>query len=517
MEDGPRIGGKYRLTRLIGAGGMGQVWSARHEVTEREFAVKLLLPQAATNADLVARFVREAKISGKLRHPNILEIFDVATAPELQGTPFLVMELLHGVTLEAAIRAHGRLPLRFTLLVAIAVTRALVVAHGRGVIHRDLKPANVLLHRDPMGAVVPKLLDFGISKLTSVDASNEEAHGITHTGAVLGSPRFMSPEQVSSLKDLDARSDVHALGVLVWWCLVGGSPYGVQALHGLLLEILSERRPRLLDVLPDAPPGVSDFVSRAFAREREQRYATAADALAVLEAELAKLGPGPTLETHAWVDDLLAGVPPQELPPVLPTPPLPAVEMTTHGGVIVTPEGAPKASVPPSPAAYTMGNAGRSTGPLRRRGLTPAVAAALGGVVAMASIAAGLLYTRGPHAAATTDPATSAAATTYAAAATTTANPSASLAPPVSMEPSAQAASSSVPSSAGTAPALAADGGETIGASATPVTSPAAIGARPGLVAHGAGARANALPPAAGARPSPSANDPFRGVTGTGL
>src|SRR5580693_1520335 len=105
MDDGLLIGGKYRLKKLIGAGGMGQVWIGRNEVTEREFAIKLLLPQAATNAQVVTRFVQEAKVSGRLRHPGILEIYDVGTAPELNGAPFLVMELLHGVTLEAAIKS----------------------------------------------------------------------------------------------------------------------------------------------------------------------------------------------------------------------------------------------------------------------------------------------------------------------------------------------------------------------------------------------------------------------------
>ena len=345
MDPNPLIGGKYRLEKLIGAGGMGQVWVARNEVTEREFAIKLLLPQAAANPQVVARFIQEAKVSGRLRHPGILEIYDVGTAPELQNAPFLVMELLHGVLLEDAIRSLRGLPVRFTLLVAIAVARALQVAHARGVIHRDLKPANVFLHRNEAGGVVPKLLDFGISKLARGD---DEALGLTQTGALLGSPRFMSPEQVGSQKDIDGRSDVHALGVLVWWCLVARSPFVGPGLHNLLLEILSDDRPRLTDALLDVPPGVSDFVSKAFARRREDRHANAGEALAALEAELAKLGPGPTLESPTWHEELLSRVqpaPPPATPPLSLLPPL-VKETTTHGAVSVSVERADDGASP---------------------------------------------------------------------------------------------------------------------------------------------------------------------------
>jgi serine/threonine-protein kinase len=497
MDDGPVIGGKYRLKNLIGSGGMGQVWIGRNEVTEREFAIKLLLPQAAANPEVVSRFVQEAKVSGRLRHPGILEIYDVGTAPELNGAPFLVMELLHGVSLESAIRSLGGLPLRFTLLVAIAITRALRAAHDNGVVHRDLKPANVFLHHDGSGAIVPKLLDFGISKLAPTEGDDDSGLGLTRTGAILGSPRFMSPEQLASQKDIDGRSDLHALGVLVWWCLVGRGPFAGAGLRELMLEILSDKRPRLSDAMLDVPPGVNDFVTRAFAGSREDRYATAGEALAVLEAELVKLGPGPTLDTGSWQEDLLSKVKPARLPaaslptvpPLVFAPPIPAdsKEATTHGAVSVSVErGVGAAS---QPASYGSGTpvpapARSRSASLFALGLGGALTALLVSLV----VVGGVLYGRaqhGPAASVDRDPAVS----TIAAAAMT----------------AAPKPTDEVP--AASAPAVGALGtSELDGGAVKAATAPRLPRSQPNA-AHGPAVR----PAKAGD------NDPFHGVTGTGL
>jgi serine/threonine-protein kinase len=506
MHDGPVIGGKYRLKNLIGSGGMGQVWVGRNEVTERDFAIKLLLPQAAVNPEVVSRFVQEAKVSGRLRHPGILEIYDVGRAPELNGAPFLVMELLHGVSLESAIRSLGALPLRFTLLVAVAVARALRAAHDNGVIHRDLKPANVFLHHDGAGAVVPKLLDFGISKLASTSAETGDDSGLalTRTGAILGSPRFMSPEQLASQKDLDGRSDIHALGVLVWWCLVGRSPFGGAGLRELMLEILAMDRPRLSDAMIDVPPGVDAFVSRAFHSDRERRYASTGEALAVLEAELAKLGPGPTLESGTWYEDLLSKVPPPRLPsaslPMVPPLALAALmtpdrkDATTHGAVSVSVEGGGvgAASQPP-PADAGTPNPTPAPGPARstRRavGIGGALVALLGGLLIVGGVVYGRAR-RGHEGAAVGDPTVSAAAAVVMTGATKVDEmPPASVAPPPPVAPQALVAGD-------------VDGGT--------VRTPAA--APPGRTPSSAGR----VPPRGPARPS-GADDPFHGVTGTGL
>jgi serine/threonine-protein kinase len=492
MDPNPLIGGKYRLEKLIGAGGMGQVWVARNEVTEREFAIKLLLPQAAANPQVVARFIQEAKVSGRLRHPGILEIYDVGTAPELQNAPFLVMELLHGVLLEDAIRSLRGLPVRFTLLVAIAVARALQVAHARGVIHRDLKPANVFLHRNEAGGVVPKLLDFGISKLARGD---DEALGLTQTGALLGSPRFMSPEQVGSQKDIDGRSDVHALGVLVWWCLVARSPFVGPGLHNLLLEILSDDRPRLTDALLDVPPGVSDFVSKAFARRREDRHANAGEALAALEAELAKLGPGPTLESPTWHEELLSRVqpaPPPATPPLSLLPPL-VKETTTHGAVSVSVERADDGASPVDLASLST----KSTSPAHtnpppspRSTSGRLVALGLGGLLCAGVAVVGVLMFGKPQPSHRATADVPPAATTLASGANS---------PDVLRLSATQAP--------GALPSLEVDGGAT---QISPATSSSPPRAQPS-----APQSSRRVAPAA-AVPRKS-SDPFGGVTGTGL
>ncbi|HEY3822309.1 MAG TPA: serine/threonine-protein kinase [Polyangiaceae bacterium] len=506
MDDGPVIGGKYRLRNLIGAGGMGQVWVGRNEVTEREFAIKLLLPQAAANAEVVSRFVQEAKVSGRLRHPGILEIYDVGTAPELQGAPFLVMELLHGVSLDAAIRSLGALPLRFTLLVAIAIARALRAAHDNGVVHRDLKPANVFLHRDGSGVIVPKLLDFGISKLGAIEGDDDSGLGLTRTGAILGSPRFMSPEQLASQKDIDGRSDLHALGVLVWWCLVGRSPFVGAGLRELMLEILSDKRPRLSDAMIDVPPGVNELVTRAFAGNREDRYPNAGAALAALEAELAKLGPGPTLESGTWQEDLLSKVAPARLPAAsLPMmPPLALAppgapdgrETTTHGAVSVSVEGGAAASSQPS--SYGAGTPTPAPEPRRSR----LVAAGIGGVVVLLLLAlvvtSGLLYGRTknePRAASDGDAPGSAAA---------------ALVLPSAPRPAEEAV-------AVAAPVVTAQGSPAIELDAGAVSPRAAVGAASTARAPRVLPSAGRAPARAPARGAGADNDPFHGVTGTGL
>jgi serine/threonine protein kinase len=495
MNDGLLIGGKYRLRKPIGAGGMGQVWIARNEVTERDFAIKLLLPQAASSPQVVTRFIQEAKVSGRLRHPGILEIYDVGTATELHGAPFLVMELLHGVPLDAAIRSLRGLPVRFTLLVGIAVTRALRAAHDKGVVHRDLKPANVFLHRDESGAVIPKLLDFGISKLEPADGATEESLGLTQTGALLGSPRFMSPEQVASQKDIDGRSDLHALGVLLWWCLLARSPFSATTFNTLMYEILADARPRLLDAKPDVPPGLDEIVSRAFARKREDRYRNAGEALAALEEELAKLGPGPSLESRAWVDELLDHVPaPPPAAAALPTaPPALGKDTTTHGAVSVSLkpdlDGASPAAGPVSPAASTSD--GRSAGfvsaSTKRRRTPLVVGVTLGGLVGGLAIAGAVVMAGRTHAAGP---------------------------PPASIAPLPAAASPAPTETASTSTVALAPA---VVDAAAPQPRP--VEARPAALASPAvGPSGPARSPAKTAPAKRAADtDPFRGVTGTGL
>ncbi|MGH7293902.1 MAG: serine/threonine protein kinase, partial [Polyangiaceae bacterium] len=216
MEAGQTIAGKYRLNRLLGTGGMATVWSATNVFTEREFAVKFMLPQVARTPEAARRFLLEAKVSARINHPNIIEVIDVGQAED--GSLFLVMELLTGVSLDVAVRRQQP-PMSIADFMGIMkdVAVALAAAHRSGVIHRDLKPTNVFLHKDRDGRVVPKILDFGVSKI--LEEENNTA--LTVVGTVLGSPLYMSPEQAMGAAGIDGRTDVFAFGGILFEALTG--------------------------------------------------------------------------------------------------------------------------------------------------------------------------------------------------------------------------------------------------------------------------------------------------------
>jgi serine/threonine-protein kinase len=318
MRQDALVAGKYRLLRQIGAGGMGSVWLARNEVTERQFAIKFLHAGATSDEVVLARFLQEARVSGRLRHPSIVEILDAGTAPELEGAPFLVMELLDGLSLDQLVQRMGRLPSRLAVEIVLEIARAVAVAHEKGIVHRDLKPANIFLHRPGTGGVLPKVLDFGISKFQKTPTSVVTT-GLTQTGALLGSPRYMSPEQAMSDKSIDGRSDVHALGVVLWECLVGAPPFDADTYNNLVVQIITGDRPALRSKVPDVSPSLEALVSRAMARRREDRFATVKELADALEAELARLG-GPTLAARTAAAQLFDVLPAEATGPRAPQP-----------------------------------------------------------------------------------------------------------------------------------------------------------------------------------------------------
>ena len=302
--EGGLIAGKYRVSKKLGEGAMGSVWLAKNEVTDREFAIKILLPAVASVPAGLARFFREARLCGSLRHPSILEIYDAGSAPELDVAAYLVMERLDGAAVDVVIRQLGALDPRLAMDIVIHCARGLQLAHEKGIVHRDLKPANIFLHRPGTGALEPKVLDFGISKVLGTAEAPEIA--LTQSSTVLGSPLYMSPEQME-MKTLDARSDVHALGVVLWECLTGKPPFKSTTYNALVVEIMREPRPKLRDVLPGASPELAAIVERAIEPDRNDRFPSA-DAFAdALEVELATLGGG-IVELRTAAKDLLGGV-----------------------------------------------------------------------------------------------------------------------------------------------------------------------------------------------------------------
>ena len=346
MRSGVMVASKYRILRELGSGGMGSVWQAVNVVTEREFAIKFLHASLTQSQGLLTRFFQEAKVSGKLRHPSVIEIFDVGTAPELGGAPFLVMELLDGASLDVAMRRLGSIPIRIALESIAEVARALQLAHDKGIVHRDLKPANIFLHRPGTGAIVAKVLDFGISKIADMGAPDVST-GLTQTGAVLGSPLYMSPEQAASDKSIDGRSDVHALGVVLWECLVGEPPFVADTYNNLVVRIITGERPRLAESLAGVSPSLAAIVERAMARRREDRYPTAAALAEALEGEIAKLPASTSITSRNAAAEVLAKV---DVPSMRPDAP-PAAAGTTTGGMSVPSTRRP---LDASPAAYTL-------------------------------------------------------------------------------------------------------------------------------------------------------------------
>jgi hypothetical protein len=272
---GQVIGGRYHLQRRLGAGGFAVVYEAENTWTRRRVAIKLL-NVAGADGGATQRFLQEARVASRLRHPNIVDVLDMGR-DDADGTLFIVQELLEGGDLASLLKARGPLPVMETLDLLVPVMGALIAAHAGGVVHRDIKPANILIVRGPLGTL-PKLIDFGISKV--IDA---EGLAQTRTGVLLGTPYYMSPEQVRGDKDIDGRSDVWAVGAMVHEMLSGQRPFDAANQVGVMYQILERPVPRLDTVASVVPRDLAEVVERALCRDRQARLP---DMTAFLEALL---------------------------------------------------------------------------------------------------------------------------------------------------------------------------------------------------------------------------------------
>jgi serine/threonine protein kinase len=266
---GDVIAGKYRVDEFIARGGMGAVLAATHLITGRRMALKWLLPHTETDAEATHRLVREARAAARVRHPNVVDVYDVG---EHDGSLFLVMELLEGDTLHARLEAGGALDARTTLALLLPALRGVEAAHRSRVVHRDLKPSNIFLCRDPHGGeVTPRVLDFGISKV--LRATGDDDRSLTWTGAVLGTPQYMALEQLTG-GDVDARTDVYALGVILYQCLTARLPFHDRNYNALVVQIATATPPAITALAPRTPPGLAAIVMRAMARDSAARFAS---------------------------------------------------------------------------------------------------------------------------------------------------------------------------------------------------------------------------------------------------
>jgi serine/threonine protein kinase len=281
MKSGDLVIAKYLLEARLGVGGMGEVWAARHVGTGRDFAVKFMHPHIADSEASRIRFLREARVSTQIRHPAVVDVLDVGELED--GRLYMVMERLRGLELGEAFTATPPLSARDLVIVLRDITSGLAMAHAAGIVHRDIKPANVFLHVDPAtGLVAPKLLDFGVSKFASTLDSLQ-----TQASSVVGSPRYMSPEQTKSAAATDHRSDLWAIGVVLFEGLAGVFPHEGDGLSGLVVAIATTP-PRSLDLLaPHLPQALRDVV-RDCLLPVEQRIPSARELEARLEAVLAE-------------------------------------------------------------------------------------------------------------------------------------------------------------------------------------------------------------------------------------
>ncbi|HEY3358567.1 MAG TPA: serine/threonine-protein kinase [Polyangia bacterium] len=267
LREGAVIDRRYRLDRLIGEGGMGTVWAATHLTTRGTAAIKFL---KAADAELARRLLREARIAGTIRHPNVVTVHDVLEL--VDGTPAMVMEHLQGESLAHRLARDGALAVDEAARILLPVVSAVGFAHSLGIVHRDLKPDNVFLVEESGASCARvKVLDFGIAKLTASEGDLAPTTSLTRTGALLGTPYYMSPEQVYGHQDLDHRTDLWALGVLLYQVLSGVRPFGGDNFGQLIYAItvkpivpLSERRPGL-------PPALTAMVGGLLQRDRDRR------------------------------------------------------------------------------------------------------------------------------------------------------------------------------------------------------------------------------------------------------
>jgi len=276
--EGKVLEGKYRLIRRLGSGGVGTVYEAVHAVIGQKFAIKILKPEFAGNPTLALRLVQEAKSASAVDHPSIIKVFDAGRTKD--GLTFLVMELLQGDELATHIRVRAPFEVDEAVDITGDVLEALVAAHRRGIIHRDLKPENVFLTVGPRGQRWTKLLDFGIAKVVDHKLG---APRLTHAGTVVGTPYYMAPEHARGARDLDARVDVYATGVMLFEMLTRRVPYDGASYNEVLAKVLSDPFPSPREFNPRIPEGIEALILRATAKDRDARFPTAEAFLEALE------------------------------------------------------------------------------------------------------------------------------------------------------------------------------------------------------------------------------------------
>jgi serine/threonine-protein kinase len=281
-----------RLTRKIAEGGMGSVWEGEHLALHTTVAVKFVLAEYGENDEAVARFEREATAAARIKSPHVVQVLDHGIT-ENEGVPYIVMELLEGEDLEARLQREPRLPLPLVAHLVTQAAKALGRAHSLGIVHRDIKPSNVFL-TDVGGETFVKLLDFGIARLNLADVGRAR---VTQTGAMLGTPIFMSPEQMTHAKDVGPGADIWSLGVVAYLAITGRLPFDEETIAGIAMAIERGEYPTPTEIMPQLPTELDAWFARIFVKDPAKRFGSAkemADAL----GKIAELPPPPASVAH---------------------------------------------------------------------------------------------------------------------------------------------------------------------------------------------------------------------------
>jgi serine/threonine-protein kinase len=419
ISPGQVIDGKYRIVRLLGTGGMGAVYEGENTRIRRKVAIKMLHLSVSTQADVVKRFEREAQASALVGSEHICEVLDLGVLAD--GTRYMVMEYLDGETLSGRIKHHGRLMPYQSIPLLLQILEALGAAHAAGIIHRDLKPDNVFIlpQRSGMKDFI-KILDFGVSKFAQTGG---EEMNVTRAGAVVGTPYYMSPEQAKGSSAIDARTDVYAIGVLLYQATTGQVPYQAETFNELLFKIVLEVAPPPQVYVPDIDPEFAGIIMRAMAREPEQRFQSCAEFAAALQAfhtarssalpaappaaappkrapatqviDFAAMGPLPAARAPAFPQaNQTGGSWPGNPPMIDPTMPMQASPIHANGPTWAQASGAQQPPAPESPSATaaSWGNASTAAAPRSR---TPLIFGAIGVVALFAALAVALVVATG--------------------------------------------------------------------------------------------------------------------------
>jgi serine/threonine-protein kinase len=303
------LDGQYQMEALLGKGGMGAVYRARHILLGDRVAIKVLPPEVRTNAEWLRRFRREGQAARRFRHPNAVTVYDLRTAAD--GTIYMVMEYVEGHTLDVAIKTRGRFSAAEALDILSPIMSVLDTAHSMGVVHRDLKPENIMIGQATDGPPVIKLLDLGIAKMREIAGDNGGNTALTMAGQVLGTPYYMSPEQWGEIprdgsSEIDGRADIYSLGLVFYEMILGRRCFSGNTLHELRREHVSTRPQPLREAAPDVPRGFSDAIERATAKDRGDRQETAGALENELRAGLATPASGEAASPSAGFTETVA-------------------------------------------------------------------------------------------------------------------------------------------------------------------------------------------------------------------